>query len=215
MVSTHQTRPRFRIVPAMDLDDFAHSAFIGAKYHLEKIKEYINRPSIQTMWNQDNSLDEATKKTYASEVNQFHWHVRAFFWELIATYDTILQWANQRYELGLPEGDVKWAEITRRLDEAKKDQLEWKHKYALLEDAWNSDWFFEVRQYRNFAHRAFMFIQAEYDNYYGKDKPKLKKICLPPARVGQREYVDLATHISEYLDKMSVLGKKIFEQQTP
>jgi len=198
----------------MNLDNLSYSALIGAGFHLEKIKEYINLQSIQTILKEDSSLDEATKKTLASEVSQFHWHIRAFFWELVSSFDVILQWENYRYELGIQENDVKWDRISEKVGKAKKDQLDWNRQYAILEDAWNSDWFFEIRQYRNFAHRAFISINAEYNGFYGKEKPKLKKIFLTPAREGQQEYIDVVTCLLSYLEKMLELRKEIFGQQT-
>jgi len=198
----------------MQLDDLVHSAFAGAQFHLEKIKVLLNRPAMQTNWIDDSSLDEATKKTLAFEGNQLHWHIRAFFWELVATFDTLLQWENYRYDLGIQEEKVIWAEIKKNSNKAKKNHLDWDREYGLLEDAWNSDWFFEVTNYRNFAHRSFIFINAEYNGFYGKQKPKLITIFLTPARVGQQEYVDIFTCLTGYLKKMQELKERIFGRQT-
>lgn len=207
------TKPPFnpskqlRIVPVMPLDELAHSAFIGAAYHLARIKELIASPCIQTMWKEDTDLDDTTKREYQTGINQFHWHMRAFFWELVASFDTMLQWANQKYGLGVDEHKVEWEKIHGK---ASKDQIEWNAKDALLESIWNSEWYYEIRMYRNFSHRGFLFIQSEYDGHYGKSKPTLKLICLIAAREGQQEYVDLLQQLFQYLDHMRQLGEKVF-----
>lgn len=205
-----QPHQLFRVVPAMALDGLAQSAFIGAAYHLERIKELVNSPCLQTMWRDDAGIDEATKKSLQADVNRFHWHIRAFFWELVASFDTMLQWVNQRYELGVPEDKVKWSTIHDKAGKAKTNQTEWDKKHALLESSWNCTWHYEVRQYRNFAHRAFVFVSLEYDFYYGKAKPTLKMIWLTPAREGQLEYIHIVTHLSSYLEEMRQLGQEIF-----
>ena len=210
--SQFQPHRRFRIVPAMPLDTLAHSAFIGAAYHLGRIKKLASSPCMQTMWKDDDSLENATKKRLQADVDQFHWHVRAFFWELVASFDTMLQWVNQRFELSVPEDKVRWSTIHEKAAEARKDQAEWNKKHALLESAWDSAWYYEIRQYRNFAHRAFIFVNAEYNGNYGKNKPTLKKVWLTPAREGQQEYVDIVLHLLNYLEEISQLGEKIFRQ---
>ncbi len=65
---------------------------------------------------------------------------------MVATFDTMLQCVNQKYEPGLSAEEVKWKNIPRR---AGKNQPEWYKKYALLKSAYESEWFFEVRAYRN------------------------------------------------------------------
>ena len=210
--SQFQYHKQFKIAPAMPLDDLANMAFIGAVYHLGRIKKLAISPCIQTMWQNDDTIDEATKKRFQAGVNQFHWHVRAYFWELVASFDTMLQWVNQRYALSVPEDKVTWVTIHKKATMAKVDQTEWSKKHTSLENAWDSTWFYEIRQYRNFAHRAFLFVNAEYNGHYGKSDPTLKNIWLTPAREGQQDYVDIILHLSNYLEKMRQLGATIFTQ---
>ncbi len=199
---------QLRIVPAMALDQLAHSAFIGAVYHLARIRELITSPGIQTMWQEDNDLDDPTKRKYRADLNQFHWHIRAYFWELVASFDTMLQWANHRYALGIDEHLVKWEKIPRQTN---RDQADWDAKYNLLKSAWDSEWYFEIRMYRNFSHRAFLIIHSEFDGHFGHSTPSLNAIYLVPAREGQQEYVDLVKQLSLYLDHMRQLGEKVFD----
>jgi len=205
--SSFRPSKQLRTVPAMALDKLAHSAFIGAVYHLARIRDFVASPCLQTTWSEDTDLDETTKRKCQTDLNQFHWHTRAFFWELVASFDTMLQWANRRYGLGVCEHQVKWKRIPRK---SSKDQAEWDVKYALLESAWNSEWFYETRMYRNFSHRGFLLVQGEYDDHLGKSKPTLRLIWLIPAREGQQEYVDLLQQLSQYLEHMRQLGEKVF-----
>ena len=185
-----------------ELDKYASLAFGGARFHLKKIKERVNSPAVQTIWSNDKNLDETARRKLQADINIFHWHLRAYFWELIAAFDTMLQWANQRYKFGLSEVEVRWKKIPKQ---ARKYQAEWDQKYALLEETWNSSWFYEVRMYRNFAHRAFQFVQSDIGD-------ELNIICLLPMRVGQQQCQDLREQLSYYLKQMGQLGKKIFNQ---
>jgi hypothetical protein len=194
----------------MSLDVLAHTAFIGAKYHLDKIIELSANPCIQTNWQYENNLDDRKKEKLQADLNQFFWHIRGFFWELVASFDTILQWVNQKYELGEKEDKVRWDNINTGNCKSKELQAEWEKKHEILEDAWQSEWYYEVNKYRNFSHRAFLYVQTEFDYHYGKSGPTLEKIWLLPAREGQPEYADLITQLSNYMVKMNNLGRQLF-----
>ena len=204
----HNYHRLYRIFPAMDLADHTYFAFNGAAYHLNRVKELLNSAGMQTLWTEDTTLDERTRAERQGEVNLFHQHLRAFLWELVATFDTMLQWANQRYELGVPEKDVKWSKIQKKAKDAKKDQADWEKKYLLLESAWDSDWYFEVRGYRNFAHRAFLNVQAAIVKE--SDRDRLEIAHLFPIREGQREFVLLQEQLSIYSENMRQLGAAVF-----
>jgi len=196
----------------MELDELAHAAFMGANYHLEKIKKLINSPGMQTIL--DKNIDEPTKKKLQNDVYLFHWHLRAFFWEMVATFDTILHWVNQKYKLGLKEGEVKWVNIHNMVNKFNINQSEWKNKYTLLENAWNSEWYYEVRKYRNFAHRAFLFVQGEYFEEVNYDNSKFKQntTWLLPVRKDQENCFDIIEQLSHYLEEMRQLGENIFRK---
>ncbi len=192
----------------MDLAAHTHFAFCSAVYHLSRVKELLGTPGMQTLWGEDKTLDEHTRAERQGEVNLFHQHLRAFLWELVATFDTMLQWANQRYDLGIPEKYVEWSKIQETAKKAKKDQDEWDKKYLLLECAWNSDWYFEVRGYRHFAHRAFLHVQAEIVKESEGDRLQIPHLF--PVREGQREYVPIQEQLSIYLENMRQLGEAVF-----
>jgi hypothetical protein len=200
----------YKIVPAIKLDNAASFAFNGAKYHFEKVKENFNGPAIQTGWEwTDQCKDQATKQKLQDQIYQFYWHLRAFFWEMVGTFETILQWANQRYELGVPEDKVLWSRIPKL---ASKDQSEWDKKYALLKSAWESDWYFEVRMYRNFAHRGFLFAHGEYriNQRSDREESALNIMSLLPVREGQQNCTDIIQQLSGYLEEMRRLEENIF-----
>jgi hypothetical protein len=69
--------------------------------------------------------------------NILHWHLRAFFWELHATMETT------------------WGAL--RSSKSKTTS-----QCAELERAKNEQWWNEVEEWRNFSHRAFLFVQGEY-----------------------------------------------------
>jgi len=203
--SKHEYHDLYRIFPAMDLADHAWFAFSNAAEHLRRIRELLESRGMQTLWEEDKTLDERTKAERQGEVNSFHRHLRSFLWELVASFDTMLQWANQEYQLGVQEHVVRFAELPTR---AGKNQGEWDRKYALLEGVWNSDWYFEVRAYRNFAHRAFGNVQTAIVREPGGDRALVAHLF--PVRKGQREYVPIQEHLSSYLENMRRLGLAFF-----
>src|SRR5262245_46956187 len=69
------------ILPPVDLASDAPAALQGAHYHLQQLRRFISDGLPQTA------------------VNPFHFHLRAFFWELVATFDSMLQWVNQAQQL--------------------------------------------------------------------------------------------------------------------
>ena len=206
----HDYHRLYRIFPPMKLADHTYFAFNGAEYHLSRIKELLDSPGMQTLWEEDTTLDERTRAERQGEVNLFHRHLRAFLWELVATFDTMLQWANQRYDLGIPEKDTKWSEIQKKVKKARKDQAEWDKKYPLLESAWNSDWYFEVRGYRNFAHRAFLNVQAAIVKKPEGDRLQIAHLF--PVREGQREFAPIQEQLSIYLENIRQLGAAVFSK---
>ncbi|MDE2060622.1 MAG: hypothetical protein KGJ27_13020, partial [candidate division NC10 bacterium] len=128
-----------------------------------------------------------------------------------ATFDTMLQWVNQRYDLGIPEKDVEWLKIQDKAKKAKKDRAELDKKYLILESAWNSNWYFEVRGYRNFAHRTFLNVQAAIVKEPEGDRLQIAHLF--PVREGQRGFVPIQEQLSIYLENMQQLGAAVFSNE--
>ena len=82
--------------------------------------------------------------------NNFYHHLRAFFWELTSAFDTLLQLVNRQYELGLDQRDVLWDTVSKKLSQRR----ELKPLLRKLAKGYSSEWFTDVREYRNFAHRG-------------------------------------------------------------
>jgi hypothetical protein len=206
--STHQSS--LQIYPVHDLEQSAVTAFRGAHYHLDALKSFLTKPGLQNLWNNDPKLSSDERNRLQEQVNAFHWHMRAFFWELVGAFDAMLLWSNGRFGLGLNERDGRWSTVTSATP--TNDPHLWAQKKVILQAAWESDWFFEIREYRNFAHRSFLILQVEYaPSENDKSAPHhLRLIHLLPARVGQAFYQDLTEHLSNYHREMGKVGESIF-----
>lgn len=138
----------------------ARLAVKGASYHLYQLdmrfKEGLSAPA---------------------EFEIFHWHVRAFFWELIAVRDVI----HRAY------GSDKTVK-------------------ASLQQLNGEDWFAEVESYRNFAHQAFLdvrFLQPIVTNKDGQKVPGNPKYTLfPSARPGQQWNSEGVEQLRQYWQAM-------------
>jgi putative hemolysin len=85
----------------------------GARYHQNQLLQALGRAGMSTLWNVA-SVDEATRSRLQRDVNEFHWHLRAFFWELVAEFDMLLVVVNHSEALGIAEEKVSWDEVARQ-----------------------------------------------------------------------------------------------------
>jgi hypothetical protein len=114
---------------------------------------------------------------------------------------------NKTFQLGIDEKDVNWDTVCN----LAKNKHKWSEIFDMLKAVWDSEWYFEVRGYRNFAHRAFLFVQFEYDEKNGKNK--LRHVWLEPAREGQSQ-VDALEQSWAYLDRMYNALQRILNATT-
>jgi hypothetical protein len=142
-----------------------------------------------------------------TETNRVHWLLRSYFWELVGAFDMMLQWANDRFARGIPEHDVRWAKMPKT---AMPEPKVWERVRAALKAAWDSEWFFEVRTYRNFSHRSFLHLTALIPKKGGKPQ-----VMLEHARTGQKYYEDLRIQLPKYLDATRALGAILFQSLEP
>lgn len=197
MPSSHKPHPMMRRLPILDGRTLAASALTGATYHLHQITGLLNSAGeLAEAW----TGEEHPTFLSQSQINQVHWHLRSFFWELVGAFDLALQWANDRFQLGLEEHNVMWRLIP---GDAGIDQHEWDRVHSCLINVWDSEWYFEVRTFRNFSHRSFLTTTALIPK---RGKPQL---MLEPAREGQC-YEDIRDHLPKYLDAMRQLSGQIF-----
>jgi hypothetical protein len=101
-------------MPGRTAKDDAWLALKGASYHLYQLKEQF----------ESGLLDD-------NQVMLFHWHLRSFFWELVAVRDSL------------------------RRDMKAASTLE-----TALQALDNTTWFREVNEYRNFAHQSFHIVEV-------------------------------------------------------
>ncbi|MGD0014437.1 MAG: hypothetical protein ABSD56_08450 [Bryobacteraceae bacterium] len=101
-------------MPECSAKDDSWLALRGAFYHLWQVTHQF-------------------KKGLASndKVELFHWHLRSFFWEMVAVRDSL----------------KRAARTDRRIEEA-------------LHNLDDQQWFQEVSAYRNFAHESFHVVEA-------------------------------------------------------
>lgn len=49
----------------------------GARYHFQELQARLTAEGMRTLWN-EKSVTEERRRQLQSDVNQFHWHLRAF-----------------------------------------------------------------------------------------------------------------------------------------
>jgi hypothetical protein len=140
-------------LPNVNLEEMAKAALWNVDYHLRAVKHFNQQPGMSTLWSDDPTVENTRRPHLQADVNRFHAHLRSFFWELVATFDAIEVWVKETY--GRNSGHL--AELRHRE---------------------KADWFVEVSNYRNFAHRCFLVSQG----MYGTENRKLIARSLVPAR---------------------------------
>lgn len=189
----NQYHTLYRSFPSQPFDDMVRVSLDGASYHFDCLNEYMSRPGMQQAWDQ---FREANPQLQ-DDINKFYWHLRGFFWELIATFDTLLQWANYSYKLISNEKDVTWKNIKQNANKNRTDQ--WKQTYESLNDIHESEWFFEVNAYRNFSHRNHLSSLSAHN------EARMLHLSLLPVREGQNQYIPIDVQLNNYGLKMTEL----------
>jgi hypothetical protein len=171
-------KPILKVVPAQNLASMVGMGLDGARYHFGKIQEILRAPGLAACWTQ-NSVTDVERVQLQHDINRFHWHLRAFFWELVAEMDLLRALIRQHPK-----------RVTAQLTN------DWQRAY-------DAQWFREIRTYRNFAHQSALFVQG----LYGGPSNELQAASLLPAVKGQDPCYDLVTQLSDYLGKMEKLLK--------
>src|ERR1700685_533598 len=68
-------------------EEMVKAALWNVDYHLRAVNHFHQRPGMSTIREGDASLEEARKRDLQADVNRFHAHLRAFFWELVAAFE--------------------------------------------------------------------------------------------------------------------------------
>ncbi len=140
----------FHVVDEQNLEATTRHALAAAVYHWREMRKFVDRMKEDDAWGEAGITTKGQ-----GHYNRFSYSLRAFFWELTSAFDTLLQHINRKYELGLDQRDVLWDTVSKELSQRKE------HKKLLrrLAKGYNSTWFTEVREYRNFAHRGTVFTE--------------------------------------------------------
>lgn len=133
----------FKLRDDQDLVEATRYALSAAYYHCSEIRSYRDQLLEDDAW-ADGAFTDKGREGF----NKLYHNVRAFFWELIAAFDTLLQEINRRLKLGLDEREVDWTTISLALS-TKRELRRFRRQ---LNVGYNSPWFADVREWRNFAH---------------------------------------------------------------
>lgn len=94
------------------------------------------------------------------------WHLDSFFFELMSSFDSMLQEVNLRYQVGIPIDDVWWSDHKKTKDKFRnKIPAE---LFELIDKEWKADWFVRVCEYRNMVTHRFLLPTSE---FWGESGP--------------------------------------------
>lgn len=127
-----------RLIDTLDLIKATRFSVSASKYHFHKMKGAEDE-----MRNYGPAAPELQKLN-----STFYFHFRGFFWEMWASWDSLLQAVNRQLDLGIPPRDV---ELKRVLSELRVGS-DCGALVEVLTKARGSNWFRQVREYRHFAH---------------------------------------------------------------
>lgn len=198
----HKISPKLKNLHDIDSWSSVDVAIRGAHYHSFHITKL---------------LDKYDEDCTQFSVSQMNWLIRGFFWELVGAFDLILQWSNKRFYLEVEEckkqvktgkwkpiaiEQVKWSKV--QAARATNEIDLWKQVAECLEQAWKSVWYFEVRTYRNFAHKS-LFDMTGFVRTDGKGGSQW---FISLAREGQ-VYEDLRILLPNYIKEFKQLVDKL------
>lgn len=178
---------------------------LGAvKYHLDGIRYHFDRMRSVPV------EGEEPPRRIQQDFNKLHHNLRAFFWELCSAFDTLLQEINRRLALGIPVAEVYWHKVSLELSE----RGEYKKFLKKLEKEFNSPWFVEVREYRNFAHRGTLLVTAFGVDYEFRpdEGVHLVGLMLTPSSHAGRGHGEMITLCESHCTKMKALVEKAFQE---
>jgi hypothetical protein len=184
----------------LDGSQLALSSLNGAAYHLKRLSEILDEA--ERVWWEAPDFEKGKLLT-SHEINEVLWHLRSFFWELVGVFDLMLQWTNEHFHLGVPEDKVKWRTI--KSAQSKVNAPAWPTALNILSDARDSAWYFDVRTYRNFAHRSFLHLASLIPRQTGKII-----VALEAARENAPLCADIRDELPKYVAAMRELGGKVF-----
>jgi hypothetical protein len=167
------------LLPNVNLEEMVKVALWNVDYHLAAVKYFNERPGMSTVWEDDPTVEPARKPDLQGEVNSFHAHLRAFFWELVAAFDTMKTWVIETR--GRTSGHL-----------------------SEVEQSGKANWYVEVSSYRNFAHRCSLLSVGEHELKSGK---LVARSLISARRFGRQPAVP--DGLVEYRDEMHKLFDRV------
>ncbi|HEF5870441.1 TPA: hypothetical protein SAY52_001009 [Burkholderia cenocepacia] len=176
----YQESVRIQQLRSEDHHLLAHAAYSAAERHLGVIGQF-----------------SAVHSTDSGP--ELHARIRSFFWEMMSAYDLFHVWANTHYNLGLTGRKL----TPENVQKAMKNDLRCADAYDAFREAEESPWLFEVRTYRNYAHRSYLGAETI---ILQRDNSSMT--FLVPARHGQQEsgMQPVFDQLNTYLEAMNALG---------
>jgi hypothetical protein len=186
----------FRLIEEQDVAEATRYALSAANYHFRGLRHHLK--ALNDAQLAGGEFDARARDNF----NKFYHYLRAFFWELCASFDTLLQEINRRLELSISEREVGWNTVSQALSV----KPEYKKFLSKLSRGFNSEWFTEVREYRNFAHRGTIIVEsASLTSDLGTDRRgRLVGLMLRPVSGGRGagEPVVLCREYGKHVDEL-------------
>lgn len=196
-----KTNPQLRRKASLSGDQLALSSLNGASYHLAKITQILDQA--EAVWSRDPDRQNRQLLT-PKAVNEILWHLRSFFWELVGAFDLMLQWSNEHFQLELSEANVEWRTVQDAT--SSSEHPSWIKVRQTLRDAWRSDWYFDVRTYRNFSHRSFLTLTT----LTPTDPSQRIIVAMEAARENAPMCADIRNELPQFVEAMRALGARVF-----
>lgn len=170
----------------------------GAQYHLAVLSEIYTSGALDSdlaSMVQGLPCDQAARLKH--DAMRFQWHLAAFFFELIAAFDSFLVEVNFRYRLMISLGDIRWNYVINEIGtQHKKDEF-----IVWLQQQYEAGWFREVRDYRNhITHRGLLRFYRLMKLTGGREF----HLLLGPD-YGERRLEPVTIQCSRYMGEMMVL----------
>ncbi|MNR16198.1 hypothetical protein D3C85_1327850 [compost metagenome] len=200
----HKENPALRRSAALTGSQLALSSLTGARYHLATITRILD--TVETGWR--SASDRENRPPFAArQSDELHWHLRSFFWELVGVFDLMLQWSNEHFKLKLSEDRVSWKTVQDATSSIGHPS--WPTVRQALRDAWDSEWYFDVRTYRNFSHRSFLRLQA----LVPTDPSERVLVAIDAARENAPMCADVRDELPRFVEAMRELGASVFSHE--
>jgi hypothetical protein len=126
------------------------------------------------------------------------WSLGSFFFQLVSSYDTLLQEQNVIYanELEFNPEEVKWSKIKHKIPEPV---------VSYMEDERGKDWFIELRSFRNIATHQYVTPLSSMTTMVGEEpldysKHEVTILCMGKDRTAKSLKVDVCI---DYLKQMA------------